>query len=78
MREISLRYQLPTQFYENWGLRSLAVNLSLRNVFAITPVKEFDPELNGLRAGGQLDVGGIGYFPLSPPREYRVGLEISL
>ncbi len=78
MREISLRYQLPSHLYENWGLRSLAVNLSLRNVFAITPVKEFDPELNGLRAGGQLDVGGIGYFPLSPPREYRVGLEISL
>lgn len=78
IREISARYQLPASIYESWGLRSLALNFSLRNVSTITPVDQFDPELNGVRAGGQLDPGGIGYFPLSPPHEYRFGVEISL
>ncbi len=78
IREISVRYQLPASLYESFNLRGLAVNASVRNVAAFTQVKEFDPELNGVRAGGQLDVGGIGYFPLSPPKEVRLGLEISL
>jgi TonB-dependent SusC/RagA subfamily outer membrane receptor len=78
IREISVRYQLPSSFYEAWGLRGIAVNASIRNVAAFTTSKEVDPELNGLRAGGQLDVGGIGYFPLSPPKEVRFGVEVSL
>lgn len=78
IREISARYQLPSSLYESFSLRGLAINASIRNVATFTPVKEFDPELNALRAGGQLDVGGIGYFPLSPPKEVRFGLEVSL
>jgi TonB-dependent SusC/RagA subfamily outer membrane receptor len=78
IREISVRYQLPSSLYESFNLRGLAVNASVRNVAAFTPVKEFDPELNAVRAGGQLDVGGIGYFPLSPPKEVRFGIEVSL
>jgi hypothetical protein len=78
IREISARYQLPSSLYESFNLRGLAVNVSVRNVAAFTPVKEFDPELNAVRAGGQLDVGGIGYFPLSPPKEVRFGVELSL
>lgn len=78
LREISARYQVPSQFYEGFGLRGLAVNLSFRNVFSITPSKEFDPELHGVRAGRALDVGGINFFTLSPPFETRFGVEVSL
>lgn len=79
MREISARYQLPAAWYENWGLRSIGVNLSVRNLFSITPSTRLDPELAGVRAAGRgLDVGGINFFTLSAPREYRFGLDISL
>ncbi len=78
VREISARYQLPTAYYENWGIRSIGLNFSVRNVFAITPVQRIDPELHGLRSGRQLEVGGINFFTLSAPREYRFGLDVSL
>jgi outer membrane receptor protein involved in Fe transport len=78
LREISARYQIPSWIYEGYSLRGLAVSLSFRNVFTITPSKEFDPELHGLRAGRGLDVGGISFFTLSPPFETRIGVEINL
>lgn len=78
LREISARYQVPAEYYEGFNLRGLAVNLSFRNIFTITPSKEFDPELHGVRAGRALDVGGINFFTLSAPFETRFGLEVNL
>ncbi|MGH7451132.1 MAG: hypothetical protein ACRENG_07300, partial [bacterium] len=74
IREISLRYQLPAL-----GVRGLALTASLRNAFILGTKTYFaDPELNFIRAGGGLEVGGIVGANPSPPKQFRLGLDVTL
>ncbi len=78
IREISLRYQLPAL-----GVRGLALTASLRNAFILGTKTYFaDPELNFIRAndggGGGLEIGGIIGANPSPPRQFRLGLDVTL
>lgn len=75
IREISMRYQLPRVI----GLNSVALTAAVRNV-AILGTKTWfaDPELSFIRAGGNLEVGGIVGANPSPPKQVRVGLDVSL
>jgi TonB-dependent starch-binding outer membrane protein SusC len=77
IREISARYNVPSRFIRSFGAHSLAVQFSIRNVFTFSSTDYFDPELHGLRAGIDLDVGGIVFNTLSPPRETRLGIELT-
>ncbi len=74
IREVSLRYQLP-----NLGLQSLAVIASVRNL-AILGTKTWfaDPELSFIRAGGNLEVGGVIGANPSPPKQFRLGFDVTL
>jgi len=74
IREVSLRYQLPA-----FAVNGLALTASARNL-AVLGTKTFfaDPELNFIRAGGALEVGGIVGANPSPPRQFRIGLDLSL
>lgn len=75
IREVSLRYQFPR--FAN--LNALAVSASVRNL-AIFGTKTWfaDPELSFIRAGGNLEVGGIVGANPSPPKQFRLGLDLSL
>jgi outer membrane receptor protein involved in Fe transport len=75
IREVSLRYQLPRVI----GVNSLALNASVRNL-AILGTKTWfvDPELSFIRAGGNLEVGGIVGANPSPPKQFRFGVDVSL
>jgi len=78
IREISARYRVPQSVARDFGIRGLSFDVSLRNVATITNIDTFDPELHGVRAGTALDVGGINFFTLSPPRELRFGINLTL
>jgi len=72
LREIVANYRFRNVKYA----RGLALTASLRNVHTFTGVKTFDPELHGVR-GGAAEAGGISFFTLSPPRQFRFGIEVN-
>jgi TonB-linked SusC/RagA family outer membrane protein len=76
LREIGARYQVPPGFAERVGLERAMVFASVRNVAIFSKNRLIDPELNGI-AGGGLALGGESSVTLSPPRQFRFGLEIS-
>ncbi|NIV93141.1 TonB-dependent receptor [candidate division KSB1 bacterium] len=80
LREISARYELGNLGFRR--IQNLVLTASVRNVFTIdnTRFSDLDPELNGVRAvgGTGIDVGGINFFTLSPPRQFRFGVEVGL
>lgn len=74
IREVSLRYLLPTI-----GVRGLALTASVRNLAILGTNTYFaDPELNFIRAGGQLEVGGIVGANPSAPKQFRLGIDVTL
>jgi len=80
LREISARYEFGNLGVGQW-LRNLAVTASVRNVYTWHRLRfdDLDPELSGVRSAGTgLDVGGINFFTLSPPRTFRFGLEVGI
>jgi hypothetical protein len=76
IREITASYRLP-QSYLGTQWRVIA---SLRNVATFAKAKNMDPELHGLRDGSatNADVGGINFFTLPPPHQFRFALEAEL
>lgn len=76
IREITASYRLP-QNYFGTHLRLIA---SIRNVATFAKAKNMDPELHGLRDGSvtNADVGGINFFTLPPPHQFRFALEAEL
>jgi outer membrane receptor protein involved in Fe transport len=72
IREIAASYRLPNNYFGT----QVTLNASARNVLIIADNKDLDPELNGVRAGRDVDVGGINFFTLSPPRQFRFGLTL--
>jgi TonB-dependent starch-binding outer membrane protein SusC len=94
LREIGLRYRVPTDVARRWGANRTAVYGSVRNVYTRVPANQalfaedarqnlLDPELNGVSAvpaeiGGELQLGGSQSITLPPPRRFRLGIEVGL
>ncbi len=74
IREISMAYTLPV--HALGGRYTLSA--TMRNVLAFAKNRTLDPEMNGFRSVRDVDVGGINFFTLSPPREARLGLIVEL
>ncbi len=78
IREISVSYRLPDSFLEPLSLSSASVSLAGRNLFTFSRQDLVDPELAGLTSGGGLQLGGTQSITLSPPRQVRLSLEVTL
>ncbi|MFQ5570412.1 MAG: SusC/RagA family TonB-linked outer membrane protein [Rhodothermales bacterium] len=76
LREVSIRYALPRQFTDRLGLLSASVFVQGRNLVTLSRQDLVDPELAGLTSGGGLQLGGEQSITLSPPRQFRLGLEV--
>ncbi len=76
LREVSVRYALPRPFTERLGLLSASVFVTGRNLLTFSRQDLVDPELAGLTSGGGLQLGGEQSITLSPPRQFRLGLEV--
>lgn len=73
IREISASYDVPGTYFGT----EISLHASARNVVSFSKADRIDPELNGLR-GGQVAVGGINFFTLSPPRQFRFSVLFNL
>ncbi len=76
IREISASYRVPRSYFG----AQLQLTASVRNVFTFADNKDMDPELHGFRTGSvtNVDVGGINFYTLPPPRQVRFGLQFDL
>jgi TonB-dependent SusC/RagA subfamily outer membrane receptor len=73
IREITATYRLPRRYFGN----QLTFGFSIRNALIFAGNDDLDPELNGVRSARDVDVGGINFFTLSPPRQFRFTLSIN-
>lgn len=78
IRELSLRYSLPQQMLHNLPIRRASVSFSVRNVYTLARQDLVDPELSGWAAPGELQLGGVQSITLSPPRQFRFALQVTL
>ncbi len=78
IREVSVSYRLPDAFLEPLRLSSASVSLAGRNLFTFSRQDLVDPELAGITSGGGLQLGGSQSITLSPPRQVRLSLEVTL
>jgi hypothetical protein len=77
IREISARYRLPQSFLGGF-LSSVVLSFNVRNPFVFgTRTTGADPELGTVRSGRQVDLGGVANLAVSPPIQYRFGIEIT-
>ena len=75
LRNISARWSIPASVYQFLGVDRATLYGSVHNVKIWSATPLIDPELNGLSAGGSLQLGGRSSVTLSPPRQFRFGLE---
>ncbi len=75
LREIAARWSIPASVYQFLGVDRATLYGSVRNVKIWSATPLIDPELNGLSGGGSLQLGGRSSVTLSPPRQFRFGLE---
>ncbi|PQJ34660.1 hypothetical protein BSZ35_08660 [Salinibacter sp. 10B] len=78
IREVTLSYNLPSQFLSGIGLAQGSVYVTGRNIWEFTRQEFVDPELAGLTDTGSVALGGSQSVTLSSPRQLRVGVEITL
>jgi hypothetical protein len=76
LREIGARYILPTSLTSRLGVDRAQIFASIRNLAIFSKNELIDPELNGLSGGG-LSLGSESSVTLSPPRQFRLGVDIS-
>jgi outer membrane receptor protein involved in Fe transport len=77
IREISVSYALPSRLAAQLRASRINVYANIRNVAIFSKNPLIDPELNGVRAPGDLALGGESSITLSPPRMSRLGVEIT-
>ncbi|HUG39266.1 MAG TPA: SusC/RagA family TonB-linked outer membrane protein [Longimicrobiales bacterium] len=75
-RELSARYTVPEGWLARTGLAAASVYGSWRNVATFSQNILIDPELNGISGGG-LALGGESSITLSPPKMFRLGVEVN-
>ena len=78
IREVRLSYSLPLQTLQEWGLQRASVFLTARNLWTFTRQELVDPELTGISDSAGLELGGEQSITLSPPRQFRLGVEVTL
>jgi TonB-dependent starch-binding outer membrane protein SusC len=77
LREIGTRYQVPGTWAQRLGADRAHVYGSIRNVAIWSANDLIDPELSGLVSGETLMLGAESSITLSPPRMFRLGIELS-
>ncbi len=75
LREISVRYLIPETFAGQFGLDRASLFGSVRNLKTWSKNVMIDPELNGLSGGG-LVLGSESSITASPPRSFKMGVEV--
>jgi len=76
LRQISARYNIPQDLAAKFGFDRAVVYGSVRNLKIWSKNPMIDPELNGVRSGGNLALGGESSVTLSPSRQFRFGVEV--
>ncbi len=76
LRQISARWSVPTDIATRFGFERALVYGSVRNLKIWSKNPMIDPELNGVRSAENLALGGESSVTLSPPRQFRFGLEV--
>jgi len=76
LRQISARWNVPQDIAAKFGFDRAVIYGSIRNVHIWSKNPMIDPELNGVRGGGNLALGGESSVTLSPPRQFRFGVEV--
>ncbi|WP_072716226.1 SusC/RagA family TonB-linked outer membrane protein [Rhodothermus profundi] len=78
IRELSLRYSIPRTLLQNLPVQRASVTFSVRNVYTFAKQDLVDPELAGWAAPGDLQLGGVQSITLSPPRQFRFAVQVTL
>jgi len=79
IREVTLSYNVPSEFLNGIGLEGGSVYVTGRNLWEFTRQTLVDPELAGLSDNTDaVALGGSQSVTLSAPRQLRVGLEVTL
>ena len=83
LRELSVRYALPRTFVQRLSLERASVFGTVRNLYTFSRQDLLDPEITGVSSNSTasqgvdgLELGGEQSSTLSPPRQFRLGLEI--
>ncbi len=74
VRELSVRYSVPTEWAARIGADRGSIYGSVRNLWIWSRTDMVDPELNGISGGG-LVLGSESSTTASPPRKFRFGVE---
>lgn len=75
-RELSVRYLIPETFANQFGFERASIFGSIRNIKIWSNNALIDAELNGLSGGGGLVLGGESSITASPPRIFKMGVEV--
>ena len=78
LREVSVRYLVPTAFARRFRLYNATIYATVRNVAIWSKSDLVDPELSGIGGNEDLQLGGVTGNTLSPPRQFRIGLLVTL
>ena len=76
LRQISVRWAVPQDLAAKFGFERASIYSSIRNLKIWSKNSMIDPELNGVRSGGNLALGGESSVTLSPSRQFRFGVEV--
>jgi TonB-linked SusC/RagA family outer membrane protein len=76
LRQISARWAVPQDIAAKFGFDRASIYGSVRNLKIWSKNPMIDPELNGVRSGGNLALGGESSVTLSPSRQFRFGVEV--
>jgi hypothetical protein len=67
---------VPQNLAAKFGFDRAVIYGSVRNLKIWSKNPMIDPELNGVRSGGNLALGGESSVTLSPSRQFRFGVEV--
>ncbi|MFW6201183.1 MAG: TonB-dependent receptor plug domain-containing protein [Gemmatimonadota bacterium] len=76
LREIGLTYELPQAWLLNFGAERATLRATVRNVAIWSRNPLIDPSLSGLASSG-LSLGSESSITLSPPRQFRLGIDVT-
>ena len=81
LRELSVSYSVDQELANSFGLRSMSVAISGKNLWLSTPYSGIDPETNAISRsnGGISDFQqSIDAFGVPIPRSWNLGVKVGL